>query len=164
MRALVCSNRASFFMGLIRKREAGAGTNKDLTLPHFDPSASAATSRRQGGGHTPAGKAGYEKRQMYTRKDGESGKQARKSAGWVRGGGGGGGGGGRGRGGRGRGRGGRGRGGGRGGGRGRGGAQRGGRGRASAGARNGFAVSQQQAEAGEGGSRAGIRDHELANM
>jgi hypothetical protein len=160
-------------MGLIRKREAGAGTNKDLTLPHFDPSASAAASRRQGGGHTPAGKAGYEKRQMYTRKDGESGKQARKSAGWVRGGGGGGGRGGRGRGGRGRGgrgRGGRGRGGGRGGGgggrggRGRGGAQRGGRGRASARARNGFAVSQQQAEAGGGGSRAGIRDHELANM
>eukprot|EP01047_Picozoa_sp_COSAG01_P073578 COSAG01_NODE_12040_length_1809_cov_93.170175_1_plen_29_part_10 len=29
----MCSNRASFFMGLIRKREAGAGTNKDLTLP-----------------------------------------------------------------------------------------------------------------------------------
>ena len=48
-------NRASFFMGLIRKRQTSGATNKDLTLPNFAP----------GSKHTKAGTAGYEKRQKY---------------------------------------------------------------------------------------------------
>lgn len=69
-------NRASFFMGLIRKRQTSGATNKDLTLPHFAP-----------GSHTRAGIAGYEKRQKY-KAGGRGGARGRVGRGSSRGGGG----------------------------------------------------------------------------